>query len=192
MGTLIPPGGQVVAYVRSTGVQSGDDNDVRRRLLPTLNAAMALCRSGMDDVIVTAAADDLVLSGLHMFGATAGESTTLVRLVGADRLVMRDCKLQAATSSTTVGVVQFLTTASLDVEIDGCIFQNRKAASVHAVTGMAGATGVVRGCAFGILDNATLAGLVTPGDLMGFGNYVVNLAGEQGSQAGTAGWPVST
>lgn len=131
-------------------------------------------------VTTTAAADDFRFLYNRVFGATAGESTTGLRLVGADRLQMEGCYFDMATSSTTVGVVQFLTTASLNVRAKNSTFINRKAASIHAVTGMAAATGTFEECNFGILDNATLAGLVTPGDLMGFRNQTVNLANEQG------------
>lgn len=136
-------------------------------------------------ITTTAAADDFVMDAVHMYGATAGESTTFVRLVGADRFVMNSCVLQGATSSTTVGVVQCITTASTNIVVRNSTFINRKAASVHAFTGLAACTGVVENCNFGILDNTTLAGLVTPGDLMGFRCKTVNLAGEQGGETST-------
>lgn len=292
LGLLLPPGGRVVAYVRSTGPQSGDSGEIKRRVVTTLNKALSYCRSGMGDIVIvlpghtenistadamsnlvagtriigvgrgsampkltwtaaaatflldvadvelsgfrlemagdpsgttalsvaapitvsaqgcairnciirtsvdadqlatipittTAAADEFTMENVHMFGATAGESTTGVRLVGADRFVMRNCRIQMATSSTTVGVVQCITTASTDILVENCTFQNRKAASVHAFTGLAAVSGVVRDCDFGILDNATLAGLVTPGDLQGFRNKTCNLAGEQGGETAT-------
>lgn len=289
-GLWLPPsGGKVAAYVRSTGPQSGDSEEIISKLVTTLNAGLIRCRANAGDIVVclpghsesistadamsnlvagtriiglgrgtlrpkltwtaaaatflfdvanvelsgfwlemagdpagttalsvaapitisaagcairdciirtsvdadqlatipittTAAADDLTLEDLVMFGATAGESTTFVRLVGADRLIMRRCRLMGATSSTTVGVVQCITTASTDILVEDCAFQNRKAASVHAFTGLAAVSGIVRRCQFGILDNATLAGLVTPGDLQGFANRTANLAGEQGQE----------
>lgn len=290
-GVWLPPsGGKVAAYVRSSGAQSGDNEDIVSRLVTTLNAGLARCRSNAGDFVVclpghsenvstadqmsslvagtkiiglgrgtkrpkltwsaaaatflldvddveisgfrfemagdptltaalsvaapitvsgascairdciirtavdanqlatipittTAAADELTLEGLHMFGDTAGESTTLIQLVGADRLRMRNCLLQAATSAAAVGVVRFLTTASLQVFIADCCFQNFKALSSSAVLGMAGATGALVRCQYGILDNATLAGLTTPGDLQGFDCKTANLAGEQGGIA---------
>lgn len=289
-GAVLPPGGKVAAYVRSTGPQSGDNEDIVSRLVTTLNAGLARCRSGMGDVVyvlpghsesistadamsslvagtriigigrgttmpkltwtaaaatflldvenvelsgfwmemagdpasttalsvaapitvsaagckisdciirtsvdadqlatipitTTAAADDLTLDNIFMFGATAGESTTGIQFVGADRLRMRRCHLQLATSAAGVGVVRFLTTASTDILVDDCTFQNRKASSSSAVLGMAGCTGVIRRCGFGILDDATLAGLTTPGSLQGFDNRTANLAGEQGAAA---------
>lgn len=291
-GTLLPPGARVAAYVRSTGVQSGDDEEIAGRLFSTLNAGLAECRSGMGDIVyvlpghvenvssaaylsslvagtrilgigygtnrptltwttatstilmnkadtvfdnfimemagppasttalsvaapitisaagcqlsnckirtsvdadqlatipitTTDAADDLVLSGLQMFGDTTGESTTFIQVLGCDRLIMTDCFLSGATSSTTVGVMRLAATAALHVYVNRCIFLNRKASSVHAVTGVASTTGAVNDSRFGILDNATLAGWVTPGNIQFFGCLTSNLAGEHGAAATT-------
>lgn len=145
-----------------------------------------------DDIVTigittTAAADDFSFIGNKCTGATAAECTTFLRLVGADRFYMADCYVDGATSSTTVGVLQMLTTASTNVFIDNCQFVNRKALSVHAATGMAGATGVVKGCFFGILDNATTAGFETEGNLFFSECTVANAVGE----AGVAKTPVS-
>lgn len=49
-GTIIPPGSRH-CFVRSTGAQSGDPEDVVNRLLPTLSAALSECRSGLNDYI---------------------------------------------------------------------------------------------------------------------------------------------
>lgn len=284
LGTWIPAG-EVVAYVHSSGAQDGYHPDVNARLYTTLNAALALCRAGQNDIVVvlpghaenvaaadswsnlvagttivglgngnlrptftwstatstalldvanvsisncifkmagpsgttaitvaapmtisaagcslsnclfqceidadqgatiavttTAAADDLTITDCHFYGSTDGTLvTTYLRLVGADRFRMFNSTFYGATSSTTVGLLQMLTTASTDVHIENCTFQNQKASSVHAATGMAAATGSVVRCNFGILDNATLAGFETEGDLKFFDCKVVNLAGE--------------
>lgn len=150
------------------------------------------CGDDADDnvtigITTTAAADDFSIVNCQFIGATAAECTTVLRLVGADRFYMAGCDFQAATSSTTVGVVQFLTTASTNVLIEDCSFTNNKASSVHAATGMAGVTGVVRNCQFGILDNATLAGFETEGSLQFYNCQTANLAGE----AGAAKTPIS-
>lgn len=284
------PGSRIAAYVRSTGVQSGDPAYIAENLTTTLNAALIRCRSGMNDVVVvlpghdenvssadqmsnlvagtkilgigngadrpqltwtvaaatflfdvanvtlrnfvlnlcdtgnagvtvaapitvsaagceisdcqiqfgadandivtigittTAAADDFTFDRNFCYGATAAECTTFLRLVGADRFRCRDTTIMGATSSTTVGVVQFLTTASTQCEFRRSTFINRKALSVHAVTGLASCSGVMSDCDFGILDTATLAGFVTPADFMGFRNKTVNTTGEQGGETST-------
>lgn len=146
-----------------------------------------------DDIVTigittTAAADDFSFVNNICYGATAAECTTFLRLVGADRFYMKDCLILGATSSTSVGVLQMLTTASTDVYIENCSFANRKAASIHAATGMAAATGIVKDCAFAILDDSTLPGWETEGNLQFFNCQTVNLAGE----AGVAKTPLST
>ncbi len=138
-----------------------------------------------DDIVTigittTAAADDFTLAACDCYGATAAECTTFLRLVGADRSRIVGCNIQGATSSTTVGLVQYLTTVSTHTRMESCTVVNNKALSVHAVTGMAALVGVVVGCNFGILDTATLAGLETEGSLQTFKSHTSNLAGEEG------------
>lgn len=130
-------------------------------------------------ITTTNAADDLTLFGLQVYGATAGESTTMFQMLGVDRLRMYNCYVAGATSSTTVGVVRFAATAATDIHIKNCVFQNRKASSVHAVTGVASLSGIVEDNTFAILNDSGLVGFVTPGNTQGGGNRTVNLAGEQ-------------
>jgi hypothetical protein len=59
---------------------------------------------------------------------------------------MHDTTIIGGTSSTTVGVLRFITTASVGIDIQRCIFQNLKASSIHCVTQMAGVLGVVKDC----------------------------------------------
>jgi hypothetical protein len=51
-GTWIKPGGNVVAYVRSTGVQSGDLSPIADNLVSTIAAGVNRCRAGMNDVVM--------------------------------------------------------------------------------------------------------------------------------------------
>lgn len=140
-------------------------------------------------ITTTAAGDDFTIDDCFLHGGGDGTGvTTAVRLVGADRFLMRNTTIDASTSSTTVGVLQMLTTASTQVRIENCVFANRKALSVHAATGMAAATGHVKDCHFSILDTATLGGFETEGSLTFSGCTTSNLAGE----AGGAKTPVST
>ena len=93
----------------------------------------------------------------------------------------------SAGSTTTLGVVQFVTTASLGINWNRNNIQSQLASSVSAVVGLAGCTGMIRDCTWGILDNATKAGFTVPGNLA-FGNcYTVNDNGENG----TAMTPIS-
>lgn len=51
-GLFLPPGGQVAAYVRSTGGQSQDDPILASKLVKTLAAALSAVRAGLGDTIV--------------------------------------------------------------------------------------------------------------------------------------------
>lgn len=51
-GTWIKPGGRVAAYVRSTGLQEGDDLfAMSGNLVTSLNEGCKRCRSGMNDIV---------------------------------------------------------------------------------------------------------------------------------------------
>ena len=51
-GTLLKPGGRVAAYVRSTGAQDGEDHFASSgNLVLTLQAGLARCRSGQNDIV---------------------------------------------------------------------------------------------------------------------------------------------
>jgi hypothetical protein len=51
-GLILPPGARVAAYVRSTGVQSGDDAFLAQNLVATVAQGMARARSGLGDFVV--------------------------------------------------------------------------------------------------------------------------------------------
>lgn len=296
-GYTLPPGGRVAAYVRSTGVQSQDDEQTRRLLVTTLNSGLARCRSAKGDVVVvlpghsesissadamsslvagtriigtgagtlrptftwtaagatflfdvanvslsgcilkmadaanggvtvaapitvsaagcsitncqiffgddandivtigittTAAADDFLFAGNDCFGATAAECTTFMRLVGADRAKLISNRIVGATSNAAIGLIQFLTTASTDVTIDGLYVRNNKSgggAGDQAITGMAGIGGYADNLFMVVLGNnaANLTGAFgTPANMV-FGRrcYVANTIAERAALFGT-------
>lgn len=74
---LLPPGSRIAAYVRSTGLQSGDDQYIAAQLVPTLSAGLARARSGLGDTVV-------VLPG-HSESVT--DATMLTNLVAGTRIV---------------------------------------------------------------------------------------------------------
>lgn len=51
-GILLPPGGKVAAYLRSTGPQDGDDRAIQGNLVATLASALQRCRAGQGDTVV--------------------------------------------------------------------------------------------------------------------------------------------
>lgn len=73
---VLPPGGQVVAFVRATQ-PSNPDAFIAANWVPTLNAGLARCRSGMGDIVV-------VLPG-HTENVSA--STFLSSLVAGTQVV---------------------------------------------------------------------------------------------------------
>lgn len=140
-------------------------------------------------ITTTAAGDNFAFDRNDCYAETAAvPTTTFMRLVGADFMRMYDTRIIGPGSTTTLGPVQFLTTASLKIDWRRSIVASTLAASIHAVTGLAGVTGTVKDCSWGILDNATLAGFVTPANVQFFGCNTTNLAGENAA----AMTPVST
>jgi hypothetical protein len=144
-------------------------------------------------VTTTDAADDLLIHGCRMYGATAGESTTGFRFVGADRLEFYGNMISIATSAVAIGPVQFLTTASTDIKMFDNVIRNNKAASTAAVTGLTGTSGEVDDLLMGTLGNAAAQLILgnaagawagnADGMMFGLNVGVVNLAGESAARA---------
>lgn len=135
-------------------------------------------------ITTTAAADFFEFKRNYCYGATAAECTSFMYLVGADYCRVHDNTVIGATSSTTVGVVRFITTASIGIEFLRNRFVNMKASSVHAVTQMDGVLGWCDQNCYGIFDNTTLAGWVpaNAGNGPQHGHDVTaNLAAENGA-----------
>ncbi len=134
-------------------------------------------------ITTTAAGDDLWLENNTIVSATAAECTSMLKFVGADRLVMINNYIAGATGSAAAGVVLFATTASLDIYMQGNTIINRKALSQAAVTGLAGVSGVSRDDHYGYLDTASLTPWMTSTGIMTFHRpTVTNTAGEVGTE----------
>lgn len=135
-------------------------------------------------ITTTADADHWNFKRNYCYSATAAECTSFMYLVGADYCRVHDNTIIGATSSTTVGVVRFITTASIGIEFLRNRFVNLKASSIHAVTQMDGVLGWCQGNVYGILDNATLAGWVpaNAGNGPQHDDVTVNLAAENGAR----------
>lgn len=103
-------------------------------------------------ITTTAAADDFEFDRNFCYAETAAvPTTTFLRLTGTDWLRMNGTYISGPGSTTAIGPVQQLTTAAIGVAIKDCIFQNRLAASTVAFTAIAGSTGVIDKCSFGVL-----------------------------------------
>lgn len=133
-GTMLPPGGQVVAYVRSTGRQDGDTPEITAKLYTTLNSALALCRSGMNDMVVVLPGHaENVSSADQMSNLKAG---TVIRGVGQGTA--------RPTFTWTAATATFLLDVA-NVRLENCIL-NLCAAGNAGVTVAAPITVSAAGC----------------------------------------------
>lgn len=130
-------------------------------------------------ITTTAAADDFGFNGNYCRAETlAAPTTTFLRLTGTDYLSIDGTYIQGPGSSTSIGPVQQLTTGSLGVKITNSTFISTTAASTIAFTAIAGCTGIVDKCAFGVL--AAGNGLTT-GSGMQVTNSKTAVAGAAGA-----------
>lgn len=118
LGTMVKPGGEVVAYLRSTGAQDRDPRDIQEKLVTTLGAALARCRAGMGDTIV-------VLPG-HQ--ETFSDGTALTGLVAGTRILGPGAGQPSATFTLDDP------TSSLVVDVDDVFIQGLKFAVSADVT----------------------------------------------------------
>jgi len=103
-------------------------------------------------ITTTAAADNFTFNSNFCYAETAAvPTTTFLRLTGTDNLRMDGTVIIGPGSTTSIGPVQQLTTGSLKVWIHDCVFQSTLAASTIAFTAIAGCTGTVDKCSFGVL-----------------------------------------
>lgn len=140
-------------------------------------------------ITTTAAADQFLFANNDCVGATAAECTTFLQIVGVEGLKMFNNRIVGASSSTTVGLIRFLTTASTNIQVDGLWVRNNKALSTIAITGMAAVTGEADNVFMTVLSNdvaaltgawATLASMV-----LGRNVVVVNVIAERAALFGT-------
>lgn len=137
-------------------------------------------------ITTTAAGTDFVFSNNYCVSATTAECTSFLKLVGADRCVLRNNYIAGATSSAAVGLLLFATTASVDIYSANNVIINRKASSAAAVTGLAAVSGFSRDDTYCYLDDTTKTGwAVSTGNMFFRGPQISNLASEQSIAAAT-------
>lgn len=103
-------------------------------------------------ITTSAGADNGVFNDNNCYAETAAvPTTTFLRLTGTDFLTMERSFIIGPGSTVAIGPVQQLTTPSLKAKIKDCIFQNTLASSTHSFTAIAGCTGTVDKCSFGVL-----------------------------------------
>lgn len=173
---VLEPGAQVAAYVRSTGAVSDEDPVVASKLVPTLNAGLAMCRAGKNDVV-------FVLPG-HVENITATTNSSLVagtRVIGCGRGSNRPQFTWSATTSQLV-------LNKNDVVFMNCIFKINGAVVVKGIA-VTGADNAIIGCDIDVGSVAS-TNLATIGIDIGAGadrfefrnNYVHSIAGATPTQ----------
>ncbi len=139
----------------------------------------------------TAAADDLIIVGNRIHGAATAELTTLFQFVGADRLTFQSNNVKAALATDTDGLLQFVTTASTEVQISDNILHACGVGNTVAIQ-MAGNVANTGWIVRNLMRNMTDANnnyVVTSGtgvDVQLEQNFGVNNANERGIVVGTA------
>lgn len=150
-GVVLPPGGRVAAYVRSTGPQSLDDQGITSRLVPTLAQGLAECRSGLGDYVVVlpghseSGVGTTMLSGLvsgtRIIGVGQGAlmptfrwtATTDNWALAANNVYIYGLRLRMEGAN---GVVQGITWTGADCIMEGCDIELSSGAANLATVGI--------------------------------------------------------
>lgn len=137
--TAIPTGGEVVAYVHSSGTQNGTPASINARVYTTLNAALAVCRSGKGDIVMVlpghaenvSSADQMsnLVSGTRIIGMGTGSlrptftwtTATATFLLDVADVQLINLNLIVATSANSgVSVAAPITVSATDCAIKNC------------------------------------------------------------------------
>jgi hypothetical protein len=107
-------------------------------------------------ITTTAAATRFNFSRNDVYAETlAVPTTTFLRLVGTDFMRMDDTRIIGPGSTTAIGPVQLLTTAPLKLNWNRSSIVSTTAVATACVAGLAGTTGNICGCYFGIGSGTT-------------------------------------
>lgn len=132
-GTLIPPGARVT-FVRSTGFQDGDPAELNGRILPTLAAGLAECRSGLGDFVIC----------LPGHSESVADATMLANLVAGTRVIGGGSGSMQATFRWTATASQWAINKA-DCVFSGLRLLLEGAAVVKAIN-VTGANTVIDSC----------------------------------------------
>lgn len=165
-GVSIPTGSRVI-YLRSTGLQDGDDGNFNNRLTLSLSAALAQCRADRGDVILvfpghseTIGASTLTwVSGVRIVGVgdprqdTAPtfnwNATTSKMAVSAKNVTLSNLRL---TMDGANGVVKALEVTAAGFTLDNCFVRFASGAALKATIaielGEGASEATIRNCRF--------------------------------------------
>jgi hypothetical protein len=152
-GAWVPRGSKVM-YVRSTGIQSQDEQAFARKILPSVQSALAQCRSGMDDVIFVlpghvesiSSADYFngLVAGTKIVGLGEGNSrptftwttATSTILLNVANVAIKNCILNLEPGAGTVTVAAPITVSAAGCQILGCRMRTSTDASNKTTIGV--------------------------------------------------------
>lgn len=155
-GIILPPGSRVAAYVRSTGLQDGDDAAIVDKLVTTLASGLARCRSGLGDTVVClpghseSVADNTMLAslvpGTRIIGVPLGSSTPTFRWTATgSQWVMDDANVMVAGLRLRLeganGVVKAINVTGTDNAFVDCEMEVASGASNKATIAVEVGTG---------------------------------------------------
>lgn len=158
-GILLPPGGMVAAYVRSTGFQTNDDAAIASNWVPTLAAALARVRAGLGDTIVVlpghsesvidATMMTNLLAGTKIIGVGRGSNMPVFRWTAAasqwvlnkNDVVISGLRLRMEGFN---GVVKAIIQSGADCAIANCDIEVASGAALKATIGIELVTGADR------------------------------------------------
>ncbi len=179
--TLLPPGSRVAAYVRSTGLQTGDDQFVAQNLVTTLAAGLARVRTGLGDTVVVlpghseSVTDATMLTnlvaGTRIVGFGRGSNMPVFRWTAtASQWVLDDADVTVTGLRLRLeganGVVKAINVTGADVGIYNCDIEVGSGASNKATIAIEIGTGADRFELCGNLIRGTIAGSVVNGILV--------------------------
>ncbi len=179
--TLLPPGSRVAAYVRSTGIQTGDDQFTAKMLVTTLAAGLSKVRAGLGDTVVVlpghteSVADATMMTGLvagtRILGVGRGSNMPVFRwtatasqwAVAAADVIFQNLRLRLEGAN---GVVKAINVTGADVGFYGCDFEVASGASNKATIALEVGTGANRFELIGNIFRGTPTHNVTNGVLI--------------------------
>jgi hypothetical protein len=132
-GTFIKPGGRIAAYVRSTGLQDGDDLFASSgALVSSINEGLKRCRSGLNDIV-------FVLPGHTETFSSSG--AIWPNLVAGAQII--GCAVPGSTNCPTVNLSH--TGASMALNVANCTV-----GGINVLSSTAAVTGAVAITAAGV------------------------------------------
>lgn len=103
-------------------------------------------------ILTTAAANRMRITNCHFHGTTNAGTTNAIQIVGGSDSRIEDC-LMIGNYSTTLGAIQIVTTAAVNLMIKRCDMYNATASSQKVIVDtITGTTGRIASCGAGVLN----------------------------------------